>query len=199
MASVFRVTATWQNFTGAPGYSKFSFLEVSGDAGAIAVTAAVRTFLLAYVATLPSGLTIQVSPEVTEHDETTGALVGSMVASTTPQLITGGVVASYAGGAGAFIAWKTGAIWQGRRVQGRTFLAPLADVYEANGTLKQTFITASQNAATGLINDPGTVFAIWAKRYDNTTTPPTQNNGAAFQVLSAVQRDQTSGLRSRRA
>lgn len=198
MASVYRVTATWQNFIGAPGYSKFSFLNVTTDTAAVAATASVRTFLATQAPNLPTGATIQVSAEVQQHDEVTGILVGEIVASATPAIITGANAAAYAGGAGAFVGWKTGTIWQGRRVQGRTFLAPLVQVFDTNGTLSPTFLANLQSAADAMISNPSTEFAVWAKVYDKTVQPPVQINGAAFQTLTAVIKDRASGLRSRR-
>lgn len=198
MASVFQVTARWENFIGAPGYTKFHFLDVVGSAGAGSVTAAARTFLNAFAGTVPIGVTIQVAAEVPEYDEVTGTLLGEVVAGTLPALITGTAAGSYAGGAGAFVAWKTGTIWQGRRVQGRTFMVPQAGIFETNGTLSSAFITSATAAATSLINDPASTFAIWAKRFTVVNGALTQTNGAAFQVTSALVRDQASGLRSRR-
>jgi hypothetical protein len=201
VASVFRTTAVWQNFIGAPGYTKFSFIEVTGDAGAVAATTAMRTFFNALLAFIPIGATVQVQPEVQEYDEVTGTLLSEIVASSTPAIVTGTAAGSYAGGSGMFIGWKTGTIWQGRRVQGRSFIVPAAGVFEANGTLTSATIAAVTSAGMSLINDPASTFAVWAKRMSAPTTPPTkptQIDGAAFQVLSVSVKDQASQLRSRR-
>jgi len=199
MASVYRVTANWSNFLGAPGITKLSFIAATGDAGAVAATAAARAFFNGFAPTLPAGLQIQVSREVQEYDEATGTLLGEVVASVTPALVTGASAPAYAGGAGAFIGWKTGAIWQGRRVQGRTFMVPMAGIFEANGTPTSAYIASAQSVADALIADAGTTFAVWAKKFDKTQDPPVQTNGAAFQVLSSVVRDVASGLRTRRS
>lgn len=198
MASVYRVTATWQNFIGAPGYSKFSFLQVTSDAAAVSATATVRSLFFALVAYIPNGATIQVSPAVQEYDEASGQLVGEIVASVTPALITGTGAGAYAGGAGAYISWKTGTIWQGRRVQGRTFLVPMVAIFDTNGTLAATPLATLQSAATAAITDASSVLAVWAKQWNKTTNPPTQIGGAAFQATTALVKDQASQLRSRR-
>lgn len=197
--SVFRTTATWQGFQGAPGYTKLSFIEVVGTAGADAVTAATRTFLAAFANALPTASTIQVAREVAEYDEVTGTLLQEISATTTPAVISGAANLAYAGGAGMFVGWRTGTIWQGRRVQGRTFIVPQAGIYFTDGTLTSTAISAAQSAADALIADPNSVFAIWAKRFTiGTDGKPHQTNGAAFQAETAYVRDVASGLRSRR-
>jgi len=201
MASVFRTTALWQNFIGAPGYTKFSFIEVTGDAGAVAVTAAMRAFFQTLVSFIPTAITVQVQPEVQEYDEASGVLLNETIASVTPAVVTGTGAGAYAGGSGMFIGWKTGSIWQGRRVQGRTFIVPATGAYDANGTLTTGAITALKSAGDALVADPSSVFAVWAKLMSTPTTPaekPEQIGGAAFQVLSTLVRDQASQLRSRR-
>ena len=199
MASVFRTTATWQGFIGAPGYTKLSFIDVVGTAGADAVTAATRTFLFAFAAQVPQGATIQVAREVGEYDEVSGQLLGEIAAAATPASIAGQSVATYSGGSGLFVGWRTGTIWQGNRVQGRTFIVPVAGVNEANGTLATAIIAGAQSAGDALIADPNTTFAVWAKRFTvGADGKPHQSNGAAFQVETAYIRDRASGLRSRR-
>lgn len=201
MASVWRVTAIWEQFLGAPGYSKFSFIELAGDAGAVAATAAVRAFFQALPAFLSAGITVQVQREIQEYDQATGVLLGEISASVTPAVVTGTAAGAWSGGSGAFIGWKTGQIWQGRRVQGRTFLVPLAAAYDTNGSLTAGFIAAAEAAGAALIADANSTFAVWAKQFTKPTVPgekPQQIGGAAFQVQTGVVKDQASQLRSRR-
>lgn len=199
MASVFRTTATWQSFIGAPGYTKLAFINVVGTAGADAVVAATRTFMFAFAPSIPAGTTIQVAREVAEYDEVTGTLIGELAAATTPALITCTGAGNYAGGSGFFVGWRTGTIWQGHRVQGRTFIVPSVGGFEANGTLTSGQIAAAQSAGDALIGDATTTFAIWAKRFTvGTDGKPHQTNGAAFQTTTAFVRDRASGLRTRR-
>jgi hypothetical protein len=199
MASVFRTTATWQGFIGAPGYTKLSFIEVVGTAGADAVVAATRTFLQAFVSYIPNSAVISIAREVGEYDEVGGQLIGEISASAAPANVTGTSALAYSGGSGLFVGWRTASIWQGNRVQGRTFIVPAAGVNEINGTLTPSVIAAAQSAGDALIADPNSVFAIWAKRFTiGTDGKPHQTNGAAFQATSAFVRDRASGLRTRR-
>lgn len=199
MASVFRTTATWQGFIGAPGYTKLSFISVVGTAGADAANAATRAFLFSFVPFIPSGATIAIAREVGEYDEVSGQLLGEVAGSTTPAIITGTASTAYSGGSGLFVGWRTGTIWQGNRVQGRTFIVPAVGVNETNGTLTPGAIATSQTAGDNLIADPNSTFAVWAKRFTvGTDGRPHQTNGAAFQVETAYVRDRASGLRTRR-
>lgn len=198
MPSVYRVTAIWDNFAGGPGYSKFSFLDLGTDTANNAAGAALRTFFSSFTAELVNGSSITISREVQEYDEVTGLLLDESVMTVPPAPVQGTAAGGFAGGAGAFVAWKTGTIWQGRRVQGRTFLAPLVGVFDFNGSLIDTFLATAQGAADALIADPGSTLAVWAKVFNKTVSPPVQTNGAAFQVTTSLVKDQTSGLRSRR-
>jgi len=199
MASVFRVRATWTGFIGAPGLTQFSFLDIVGTAGADAATAAVRAFFNTQAAAIPALTGIQIEKEVAEHDEVSGQLIGEVVASTQLPQVSGTFAGAYAGGSGMFLGWRTGTIWQGHRVQGRTFMVPTGGIFENNGTLTGAASGAAQSAGDALIADANSVFAIWAKRFTiGTDGKPHQTNGAAFAVTSCHIPDQASQLRSRR-
>lgn len=201
MATVGRVTAIWQNFIGAPGYSKFTFENPVSAADATVCTNKVRAFFFALVAQLPTGVTVQVQQAVDLYDEQNGLLVGQILATSTPALVTGtGTVTNgYAGGAGAFIGWKTASIWQGRRVQGRTFMVPLTNVAESNGTLTTAAIAALTSAGNGMIAGSTPAFGVWAKKYDTPgVAGATQIDGSFFLATAISVADKTGILRSRR-
>src|SRR5213076_3371066 len=102
MVNVSTVTAIWGGFTGAPGYSKFRFAELSGATALNAAGAAVRTFFAADAGHLMVGWTIQVQGIVQTHDVGTGDLVGESSMTTVPGVVSGTVPNTnvYAGGAG---------------------------------------------------------------------------------------------------
>lgn len=201
MPTVGRVLATWQNFIGAPGYSRFTFEAPATVADATSVTGKVRAFFFGLAAQLPAGVTIQVAQSVPLFDEQLGTLVGEISASALPALVTGtGSTANgYAGGAGAFIGWKTSNIWQGRRVQGRTFLVPLVGVAESNGTLTASALAALGGAGNGMIAPSTPAFGVWAKKFiTNTDGSQSQVDGSFFLATAVVVPDKTGILRSRR-
>lgn len=201
MATVGRVEAIWQNFIGAPGYSKFTFEAPATTADATSVTGKVRAFFVAIAGLLPNALTVQVQQAVPLYDEQTGLLIGEISASAAPAVVTGTgtVTTGYAGGAGAFIGWKTSSIWQGRRVQGRTFLVPLTQVQDQNGTLTSAAITTLTTAGNGLIAPSTPAFGVWAKKYaPGGTGKPVQVDGSFFLSTAVSVPDKTGILKSRR-
>lgn len=202
MATVGLVEARWENFIGAPGFSRFTFEAPSSVADATTATNKVRSFFQALVTLIPNGVTVQVQQAVPLYDEQTGVLFGELSATTVPPIVTGTALggAPVAGGAGAMIGWKTESIWQGRRVQGRTFLVPLAGVSEANGTLAAAAITTITTAGDGLIAPSTPAFGVWAKQHVRQGTPPkpVQTNGSFFLATSVSVPDRTGILRSRR-
>lgn len=201
MATVGRVEARWENFIGAPGYSRFTFEAPASAADATTITGKVRAFFNALVTLIPNGVTVQVQQAVPLYDEQTGILFDELSATTAPAIVTGTALggASIAGGAGAMIGWKTSSIWQGRRVQGRTFLVPLAGVSEANGTLGAGAIATITTAGNGLIGPSTPAFGVWAKKYTtNADGSKTQVDGSFFLGTAITVPDRTGILRSRR-
>lgn len=201
MATVGRVEAIWQNFIGAPGYSRFTFESPATTADATTITGKVRAFFNALITSLPAGVTIQVQQAVPIFDAQTGILFSEISASAQPALVTGtGIVTNgFVGGAGAFIGWRTSSIWQGRRVQGRTFMVPLVNQAESNGTLTSAAIASLQAAANGLIAPSTPAFGVWAKKYVvNADQSRTQVDGSFFLATAAVIPDKSGILKSRR-
>jgi len=201
MATVGRVEAIWQNFIGAPGYSRFTFESPVTAADATTITGKVRAFFNGLVSLIPAGATVQVQQAVPIYDEQTGLLVDEISATSSPAVVTGtGVTTNgYAGGAGAFVGWKTSSIWQGRRVQGRTFLVPLTAVADPNGTLTTAAINTISTAGNGLVGPSTPAFGVWAKKYDKTNPDkPVQIDGSFFLATSISVADKTGILRSRR-
>lgn len=201
MATVGRVEAVWNSFIGAPGYSRFTFENPVSAADATVCTNKVRAFFFALANYLPTGLTVQVQQQVALHDEQTGLLVGEIAATSQPAVVTGAgsTTNGFAGGAGAFIGWKTQSIWQGRRVQGRTFLVPLTLVAESNGTLTAAAIAAITSAGNGMIAGSTPAFGVWARKYDKTSgNKPVQIDGSFFLATSVSVPDKSGILRSRR-
>ena len=205
MASVYRLTYVMSGFTGGPGYSKFSFSDLTTDAARNAAAAAVAAFFTAAKAYAYSGWTFTCLPEVQEYDVATSVLVGAAPITTVPTAITGAAApAAHAGGAGYCVTWKTGTIFAGRRVIGRTFMAPAITVYDTDGTISSGVITAMQTAGNTLAAAAGADFVVWAKSWAPKPDPlpsswkPVQTGGTLATVTSVVVKDQTSGLRSRR-
>lgn len=201
MPTAYRVRAVWSGFAGAPGYTNFHFSDLTTDANRNAAGAAVKAFFTSLANQLLTAWTISVQSEITEWDVATGQLTGAVNMTTppTPQVGTA-AVGPYAGGSGLCITWKSGVIYQGRRVTGRTFVVPAFGVFENDGTLTTVAITAANTAAAGLIGASNADLAIWAKQYTKPTdgTKPVQIGGTLAPATSYLVKDMASQLRSRR-
>lgn len=202
MASVFTTTATWSGFIGAPGYTKFHWIDLATTASYTAATDGMRAFFQALVPNLLTGWTITVSQTVQEYDAASAQLIAEHSAATIPAPVAGtAALTAYAGGSGACVSWKCGSIYNGRRVQGRTFLVPLVGVFENNGTLNPSAITLIQTAGDNLINIALADFAVWAHTWLPPAVPggrPVLAGGQGFSVQNCIVKDSASQLRSRR-
>lgn len=185
MATLSRVRAVWQNWPGAPGYSTFYF--DGNDSGR---AAAVQIFFDAVKAYLPIGLTVSVQGEGDIINDTDGHITGSW-SETTPAVVTGTASGAYSGPSGAVIHWLTGGVIGTRRVRGRTFLVPLANAFESNGTIGSTPLTTLGSAANGLITNPNNSLMVWVR-------PGPKGNGSSHIVSSARLPDLAVVMRSRR-
>lgn len=201
MPTVYRATATWSGFQGAPGYSKFSFLDLTDDAARNGAGAAIRAYFNSQVSYINSPWSILVSPIIQEFDAASGDLTGETTMSTAPLVLQGGATATtWVAGAGYFVGWRTASFFLGRKIQGRTFHVPAINCYEADGSLTSAAITAAQTAANTLVALSIPNLAVWARQWTKPTdgSKPVQIGGTVVPVTSALVKDQVSTLRSRR-
>lgn len=198
MVSVYRVTALWSNFAGAPGYTKFSFSDLVDTTSRNAAGAKVQALFEGVKAYLVTGLQVAVQANIDEFDMGSGALLGSAAMTTIPTPTTGASgAAAYAGGAGFCITWNTSLILNRRRVRGRSFFVPCGNaVYDTNGTLASAAITAIGTAANTFVAATAPRPNVWSRHFVG--TPPVQSGGALAAVESYTLRDMASQLRSRR-
>lgn len=153
MANIYRVVATWQGWSGAPGYTSMYYDDSTGTAQQAADVT--RAFLFACAGTaqniLPAGVSIQFQSSVDTLEPGTGSLVNS-TAVTKPADVLGTGSGNFSSASGACISWLTSAIVGGHRVRGRTFLVPLASGgYDNQGTLATAYLASLQTAITTLL------------------------------------------------
>lgn len=196
MAKMLRVTAVWNGFPGAPGYSNFYFDSaiVAGPSVQPAYDKT-RTFFSGIAGTLPPSVNIAVLPTVAEIDAANGAQTDEFSITTPGANIAGSGGTSYAGPSGACIQWKTSTFVNGRRLRGRTFVVPLAaGAYETDGTLTAQVLTFIRNAADALRNDavgPSVKLGVWHR--------PVGGAGGTFAPVTASSvTDRVAVLTSRR-
>ena|SRR5215207_7816440 len=199
MAEVSRLTVVWSGFTGAPGYSKFSFMPLADDTARNAAGAALRTFLgAAVIAYMPNGSSLQISPMVDNVDSVSGELLGTAAMSAVPAILNSGLAATaHAAGSGFVITWGAAGVFNGRRIKGRTFVVPAVGVYDTNGTITSAVITNVESAGATLMAAAGADLAVWNRQYDESThTIPIA--GIVTSATSCTVKDMASQLRSRR-
>lgn len=200
MANVSAVTAVWQGFSGAPGYSKFHFSELTTPAAAQTAVNAVRKFFGDIGSHLMTTWSIQVQSVVQNSDIATGDLVAEVTAPTPPTPVTGTIANTnvFTGGSGYVIDWITGQFWNGHKVRGRTFVVPAIGVYSPDGTISTAAQTTAQTAATNLIGTAGINLGVYARKFDD-SKPPQQMAGALFTVNGVLVPDRAAQLRTRRS
>jgi len=180
-----RVRVLWQGFPGAPGYSNHYVGSLT------TAQTAIRAFYAALVTYLPNNLTITVPNTGDQVEEATGKITGVWTGAA-QAVVTATGTGNYSGASGAIVNWRTGAIVNGRRPIGRTYLVPLVSgSWDANGTLATATQAGIQTAADALIVALAGELKIWSR-------PKPTIAGANVTVVTAQVPDMAAVLRSRR-
>ena len=190
---MFRVTARWAGFSGAPGYSNFFFATGGGlISDAQQVADRVRSAFGQLPPSLPQGTTVTIQPEVAVIDSDTGEL--TRYETITPgTTVSGTATGAYSGASGAVINWRTNDVRFGRRIRGRTFIVPLGSgAYDSTGTLSSGTLEDLNDFASVLVGgDLDSELGVWSR--------PRDGGGGVFAtVVSATVPDMAAVLRSRR-
>ena len=211
--NILKVKLAWTGFQGGPGVSNFYFGDFTDqpawiptqamvDAAAVAVT----TFATALQDYIAPTVRLQVQQDCDLIQDSDASIQGSFTAAAQgvkPSTAQSG--SAYSAASGAVIDWKTAEVRNRRRIQGRTFLVPLAQTaYESDGTIAGGALNAFGTAAAALVNGTGYPdFGVWsrprkAKGPDGKPTGPVLPNGQ-FAIATAVKvPDMSAVLRSRR-
>jgi len=180
-----RVEVVWSGLTGLPGLSVF----YSGSA--VDVTTDLNTWFTALAGVFPTGLQWNIPGAGDTIEDTTGSLTGGWSTGSSFTISATGGTGGHAAGTGAFVRWGTNAIVGGRRLRGRTFLAPISGAFYDNaGTLTAGFLTAIGPATTTLA--AAGKLLIWHR------PPKGGASGSSSLVTSSFIPDQVTSLRSRR-
>jgi hypothetical protein len=203
MVSMLRVVTRWSGFNGAPGFTNLFFRNIGGESGggSLADAAAaeachdkVHDFWTACRTFLPNDVTLNVDPTVDELNDTNGQLEDSY---SVPPLapIIGTQAGAFSAASGGVIGWTTGAIRNGRRIRGRTFLVPLAGIsFGLDGRIDPGVVTSIQAAATAMAAPTaGSTLGVWAR-----PTAPGATDGVWAPVSGARTTNLPAILRSRR-
>jgi len=191
-----RVRAVGSGWTGGPGLTTFYFTEgvlPIDNAMAVNLTGRVRAYFDALKAYTSSVISWQVDPVIAAMDPATGNLTQEVSASPAPAPVLG------TGGAPigpAFVALigrlRTNSFQEGRRIQGRTFYAPLAAPF-TDSTTPETGAQAAQ--VTGLTavltTGGGAPLVVWQR-------PRPGRAGSTYAVTTVSSAPEYGVIRSRR-
>jgi hypothetical protein len=184
-----RLRVTWTTGVGGTGLSTFYFEDGTAADG----SSAVGSFFAALQPFIPAAVSISVPATGDVFDSATGELTGVWSGGTSSTTTGTSTTTNYAAGTGMYVRWVTAGVVAGRKVQGRTFLAPLANgQYDSQGSIVDATVSTMQAAAAALIADTGNVLQIWSR-------PRTTLAGTVHAVTSAVAMDKVTSLRSRRS
>lgn len=142
--------------TGTQGTPGLSTVYATGAgvtpiaADALDMVGRVRTFWNALITMLPSLITAQVQSQVDLIDPATGDLVGGLNPAA-PAVVTGTGGAALPFAAAALLVANTGVIVNQRRLQGRTFISPLAATVNNAGNFGTAQSLAVTAAATNML------------------------------------------------
>jgi len=191
MSEIMKLTAKWEGFTGAPGYTNFYFLKTAMTNVQMAADA-IRHFFDSIKVNLPSEVSIQVQQEVYTYVAETGTLVSLDSVPVLPAVVEGTASGGYSAVSGAVINWLTTQSMGTRLLRGRTFIVPLSGgAYQNDGTLSSGALTALQDAAYDLRLAIGADLCVWHRPKDGA-------DGLAVKVTGSRVPDKAAILTSRR-
>jgi len=193
--NMYRVRATLSGWNGGPGLSTFYYktTDPTGEGNASdAFTCATRVHsALANLDSFwPAFMQITVQPVVDVIQDVTGALVASWVPGS--QAVINGVAGQNALPQASMLAinYSTLDIINGHRVRGRTFLGPLRNQDDADGTPNSSQLTQGAEFLTD-IRGSALPQVVWHR-------PKSQAGGQACLVTGGSVNDRFAVLRSRR-
>lgn len=193
-----RYRVALSNWPGQPGVATHYLSTSVNDYTAI------RTFWLAIINWFPQGMTATFPSTTDFINETDGKLISSSAVTPGAPAVSSATSAGYSGVSGALIRWNTGAVVNGNKVVGRTYLVPAErNRYQNDGTIVEADRTTLAAAATTLLAAYGDGVKVWARPYAG--RPASEGKpaiaarvGSFYTALSAFVPDTAVVLRSRR-
>lgn len=187
MADIVRVRVEWNGLTGLPGISTFYVGTTDADISELV------TFFTAIRGVFPTGLTWTIPSTGDVLTAETGVLTGTHIFTGSGSVTGNGGNLAYAAGVGLRVRWLTGAVVDGRRVVGTTFLTHLlSSNYDTSGTIDDTDRGVIQTAASAFVAS-GSPWGVWHR-----PTTPGGSDGSFHDLSAASVPDKVSWLRTRK-
>lgn len=208
MTNIYVQKVDWAGTYGHEGISRFAF--VASDGGVPTTTqrdgvqAAVNAMITGAAGSLPADVKWTIDPIVEAFDGVLGGITGELPAAVAIPPGRGTNTGSYANGVGLTIKWKTGGMFNGRRVQGRTFIVPLAgQQFDGDGLVDTGVATAWQGLANAYITAMGTLSLtplVWGRPADvkATARKPAHHNVGHWDSISTAIVDTKPAILGRR-
>lgn len=190
MALLIRHTVVWTGAPGLPGYSQF-YQEVTGSLATDAQDGHdwVRAMFNGLGTLIPDGVDVTVDPVYQALDIATGEITSEGTVATPSAVVSGAYVSSWSAQVGVLVEWTTATYIAGRRLRGRTYLVPLGNVGDSDGTLSAGTLATVAAAADSIVSGTGN-FGVWHR-------PVAGAGGSLSGISGAVVRDKAAVLRSR--
>jgi hypothetical protein len=197
MTDIYVASVDWTGTYGHMGISRFAFVTSDGSVPTNTqrdgVLAALDAMIQGGAGSLPADVSWSVNPIIEAFDGVTGAITGELAAATALSPGFGTNTSSYANGVGLLIKWKSAGMFDGRRIQGRTFIVPLAgQQFDADGSVDRGVAIAWQAHANTYIAAMAALSVtplVWGRPQDVKATkrkPAHHNVGHWASISSAV-------------
>lgn len=211
MTQIYRVRVALNGWIGGPGLQTFYYrpatTDVTSSTEAAVVAATVRAALDPTKGMYPISWTAQVAADVDVINAVDGVLTGQYNV-TPPAVVTGtGAVSNNYGptAAGMCMTLNTGIISGGSKVRGRSFLVPLCQSFDSNGSPTAEFVATAVGMGNALktTGAGGPTLVVWRRprQFRAATTKLKElaaRDGGAFDVSGTTVKDKFAILRSRR-
>ena len=180
-----RVTWVGSAVVGGGVSTFYSTVPTSGFATAVAA------FYTSIAALVPTTLTWTIPHSGDTIQDDNGQLAGTWSEAGADSTVVSTLAGAFPNGVGARVVWRTSGIRDGRRVNGSTFIVPLASgSFQSDGTLTDANVTTIRNAANTLLG--AVPMRIFSKPHKGTS------DGLSSAVIGVTVPDKVSWLRSRR-
>lgn len=197
MTNIYVAKVDWHGTYGHEGISRFAFVDSAGgvptNVQRDGVLTAINTMINTNAGGIPADVSWVMDTIVESYDGVLGTITGELPAAgaISPESGTNG--SAYANGVGLTIKWKTGGMFNGRRIQGRTFIVPMAgQQFQTDGSLDAGVAASWQTAANAYIAAMGPLNVtplVWGRPADVLATkrkPAHHNPGHWASISTAI-------------
>lgn len=188
--------AFWSIPNAGPSVTTFHMGDDSTSVSAAqAIADAVHDFFADIAGWLPNEVAVTFDTEVTRINTASGTLADA-IPVTAPATVAGTGTGTWAAGSGARVVWSTGAIREGRRVVGSTFVVPtLGAAFNTSGRVSSAVLTVLNDAAEDLratlSANPSSTLVVYSR-------PRPGIPGAVSEVIAGAASAQAATLRGRK-